>query len=98
MAKCDRCNGTGWANAARDSGMGDMPAMMRPLGVYRCDNCGGTGDSDPFAHLTEEQRAELEAAIKQAWEKVGARRTAPHNVELSGASPLAGAASARTKG
>ena len=76
MAKCDRCNGTGWANAARDSGMEDMPMMLRPFGVYRCANCGGAGDTDPFAHLTEEQRAELEAAIKQALEKVGVRKTA----------------------
>lgn len=76
MAKCDRCDGTGWANAARDSGMEDMPMMLRPLGVYRCANCGGTGDTDPFAHLTDEQRAELEEAIKGVLEKVGDRRTA----------------------
>ena len=76
MAKCDRCDGTGWANAARDSGMGDMPLMLQPLGVYRCDNCGGRGDTDPFARLTDAQRAELEQAIKLAGEKVGAGGTA----------------------
>ena len=62
MAKCDRCNGTGWASAARDSGMEDMPVMLRPLGVYRCHNCNGGGD--------------LDKAIKSAWEKVVAHRTA----------------------
>lgn len=76
MAKCDRCDGTGWANAARDSGMEDMPLMLRPLGVYRCDNCNGRGDPDPFSHLTADQRAELDKAIDSAGEKVGARRTA----------------------
>lgn len=82
MAKCDRCDGTGWANAARDSGMEDMPMMLRPLGVYYCDNCGGRGDTDPFAHLTTDQRAELVGSIKRAWEKVGARKTVLHNAAL----------------
>lgn len=85
MARCDRCNGTGWASAARDSGMEDMPLMLRPIGVYRCDNCNGRGDTDPFAHLTDEQRAELDEAIKRAWEEFVARRTALHNAGVTGA-------------
>lgn len=40
---CHRCRGTGWANAARDSGMEDAPLLHRPLGVYQCGTCGGTG-------------------------------------------------------
>lgn len=40
----------------------------------RCDNCGGRGDTDPFAHLTDEQRAKLEAAIKLVLEKFNAHR------------------------
>ncbi len=59
MAECSRCNGTGWANAARDSGMEGMPVMLQPLGVYRCTSCGGTGDTNPLAHLSDEQRAGL---------------------------------------
>lgn len=41
--KCTRCMGTGYANAARDSGREDAPTMWRPLGVYRCPSCGGSG-------------------------------------------------------
>lgn len=89
MSECTRCRGTGWANAARDSGMEDVPLMLRPLGVYRCTNCGGTGDTDLFARLTSAQREELEEAIRRAWEKVGARKTATegHNAELTGVPP-----------
>lgn len=41
--ECTRCRGTGWANAARDSGMEDAPRMFRPFGVYQCTTCGGSG-------------------------------------------------------
>ena len=40
---CQRCKGSGWANAARDAGMEDMPAMLKPIGVYQCPDCGGNG-------------------------------------------------------
>ncbi len=43
METCPRCNGTGYANAARDSGMEDVPMMLRPIGVYQCPSCNGSG-------------------------------------------------------
>lgn len=70
MSECARCRGTGWANAARDSGMEDMPMMLRPLGIYRCSTCGGTGDTDQFTYLTSKQRDDLTSAIQEAWRKL----------------------------
>ena len=67
QTECRRCNGTGWANAARDSGMEDAPIMQRPLGVYRCDTCGGTGKIG----MTEEDEALLVAAAEKALKKLG---------------------------
>ncbi len=41
--KCERCNGTGWASAAKDAGMSNVPDYLKPIGVYRCYGCDGTG-------------------------------------------------------
>lgn len=60
--ECTRCNGTGYASAARDSGMEDMPMMFRPIGVYPCSNCGGTGKLG----LTEEDEEVLLRAVDEA--------------------------------
>jgi hypothetical protein len=53
---CDRCKGTGYASAARDMCMEDMPMMLRPIGVYSCPSCSGSGlmfDGEKMAKLTE---------------------------------------------
>jgi hypothetical protein len=42
--KCERCNGTGWASAAKDAGMSNAPDYLKPIGVYRCYGCDGTGN------------------------------------------------------
>lgn len=52
--RCERCNGTGYANAARDSGMEDLPMMLQPIGAYQCTTCDGSGKvglSDEAAEL-----------------------------------------------
>jgi len=41
--RCDRCRGTGYASAARDSGTEDAPMMHVQYGIYRCPSCNGTG-------------------------------------------------------
>jgi DnaJ-class molecular chaperone len=40
---CTSCNGSGYASAARDMGMEDMPMMLKPIGVYLCPSCNGSG-------------------------------------------------------
>lgn len=62
---CTRCNGTGYANAARDMDMEDTPLMHRPLGVYRCDTCNGTG----LLGISDELAKDIAAAL--------AKRNAP---------------------
>lgn len=52
--RCERCKGTGYANAARDSGTEDLPMLLQPIGVYQCPTCGGSGRvglSDEAAEL-----------------------------------------------
>lgn len=52
--RCERCKGTGYANAARDSGMEDLPMLLQPIGVFQCPNCCGSGRvgiSDEAAEL-----------------------------------------------
>ena len=52
--RCERYKGTGYANAARDSGMEDLPMLLQPIGVYRCSSCNGSGRvgiSDEAAEL-----------------------------------------------
>lgn len=56
QTECTQCNGTGWDSAARQMNMLDAPTMLRPLGVFPCNACGGTGKFG----LTPE----LEEAIK----------------------------------
>lgn len=41
-SRCTRCQGTGWASAARDAGMEDAPFLVRPIGVFQCPSCGGS--------------------------------------------------------
>ena len=67
QTECKRCNGSGYANAARDSGMEDAPTRLQPLGVYRCDTCGGAGKLG----MTEEDEALLVAAAEKALKKQG---------------------------
>lgn len=63
--RCERCKGTGYANAACDYGMEDLPMLLHPIGVYQCPSCCGTGKigiSDEAAEL-------LQKAIAKAKEK-----------------------------
>lgn len=62
LSECSRCNGTGYANAARDSGMEDAPVMDRPIGVYRCPSCGGTGKFG-FSTIEAEVTAEAQEPV-----------------------------------
>ena len=57
--RCERCKGTGWANAARDSGAEDLPMLLRPIGVYQCPTCGGSG----IVGFSDEAEALLRNAI-----------------------------------
>lgn len=57
--RCDRCCGTGWANAAMDSGTENMPPMLQQIGVYSCPKCGGSGSLG----LTDE---DMELILKTA--------------------------------
>jgi len=53
---CTRCNGGGYASAARDMGMEDMPMMLKPIGVYPCPSCNGSGlmiDGEKMAQWVE---------------------------------------------
>lgn len=40
---CPTCSGGGWQSAAKEMGMEDMPLMHRPIGVWPCTSCHGTG-------------------------------------------------------
>jgi hypothetical protein len=67
--KCARCNGTGYASAFRDSGLpDDTPMMHRPIGVYQCPSCGGSGKRG--GELSEEFKKVISDAVKAA----GSRR------------------------
>lgn len=80
---CDRCCGTGYASAARDSGMEDAPRMLRPIGIYSCPTCGGTGKRG----FTDEQMA----ALLSTAERQQQLATDGHNAEVWGAPPTGGA-------
>lgn len=80
--RCERCKGTGYANAARDSGMEDMPMLLQPMGVFRCPNCDGKGR----VGISDEAMDLLRKAIDRMHGK-------PSNGEVRGASRLAGEAS-----
>lgn len=73
QAECKRCRGTGWANAARDSGTENLPAMLRPIGVYRCETCNGTGKLG----ISDDHLAEIENAVKRQ------KATVPENLDTS---------------
>jgi hypothetical protein len=62
QTECTRCRGTGYANAARDSGMEDAPRMMRPFGVYPCSTCDGTGK----VGMSEEAESKLREIVEDA--------------------------------
>lgn len=40
---CTRCNGTGYASAAKDSGTENMHLLHQQIGVYKCTTCSGSG-------------------------------------------------------
>jgi DnaJ-class molecular chaperone len=63
--ECVRCRGSGYANAARDSGMEDAPRMMKPFGVYPCSTCNGTGK----VGMSEEAEALLRKIVEEALAK-----------------------------
>ncbi len=59
--RCERCKGTGWANAARDGGTEDLPMLMQPVGVYQCPACVGRGK----VGLSDEASALLLDAVER---------------------------------
>jgi DnaJ-class molecular chaperone len=61
---CGTCGGTGYQSAAKEMGMEDMPMMMKPIGVWPCNSCQGSGlliDGEKMAKMTDylEEHAEL---------------------------------------
>ena len=62
--RCERCKGTGYANAARDSGMGDLPMLLQPIGVFQCLTCNGSGK----VGISDEAMELLRAAIRKMHE------------------------------
>lgn len=66
---CYTCKGSGWDSAARRAGMEDAPVYFRPLGVWQCTTCGGTGKiglTEQMAHaLSEAIRESIDADILQ---------------------------------
>lgn len=52
MSKCPGCNGSGYKSAAKEMGMMDAPTMMRPIGVWQCMDCHGSG-KDPESYFQE---------------------------------------------
>lgn len=69
--KCERCNGSGYQTAAKEMGMEDYPKMQRPLGIWRCDYCGGTGERTDYAALFAKMREEN----PEEWAKFDRRMT-----------------------
>lgn len=59
--ECDRCRGSGWASAARDSGTENMPPMLQQIGVYPCSTCNGTGKLG----FTDEQEEEIRNVVER---------------------------------
>lgn len=59
--KCFKCNGTGYASAARDTGMEDAPLMLRPIGLYLCPLCRGTGERG----MSEKQSKKIREQVRQ---------------------------------
>jgi len=52
MSKCKKCNGTGYQSAAKEMGMENLPFLQRPLGIWQCDYCNGTGEEyNPVEHI-----------------------------------------------
>lgn len=40
---CPTCAGGGYESAAKKMGMEDMPMMHKPIGLWPCTGCNGTG-------------------------------------------------------
>jgi len=40
---CPTCSGGGYESAAKKMCMEDMPMMYKPIGVWPCTSCNGTG-------------------------------------------------------
>lgn len=86
---CTRCNGSGYANAARDSGRENAPLLIRPIGVYHCTTCGGSGkigfDEKEFKAmldkalvLTNRFKVMLDKALVLTNRRVRVCKQAPH--------------------
>lgn len=58
---CVKCKGTGYASAARDAGLEDAPLMLRPIGVYQCPLCRGTGKTG----MSDEQSKKIRELVQQ---------------------------------
>lgn len=75
--KCDRCNGSGYANAARDSGMESAPSIMQPMGVYTCPICDGEGsygfDEEDIKEMAKKLDEVLSPEQKQALAELSKR-------------------------
>lgn len=60
---CPTCSGGGYESAAKKMCMEDMPLMHRPIGVWPCTSCNGTGLLIDGAAMEEMTKA-LEDYVK----------------------------------
>lgn len=59
--RCNRCCGTGWASAARDSGTENAHWSQVQFGVYKCQKCGGSGKLG----LTDYEEESISKAVER---------------------------------
>ncbi len=57
QVKCESCNGSGYRSAAKECGMQDAPLWAKPVGVWACSDCNGTG-----------KLADIEAWCREMWD------------------------------
>jgi len=52
--KCSGCKGIGYRSAAREVGMQDAPLWAKPVGVWPCSDCNGSGEVADIEAWTNE--------------------------------------------
>ena len=69
--KCDRCNGTGYSSAAKESGTENAHWTQVQYGVFTCPTCNGSGEIGLDPPIIDEAiKASIERAY-QNWLKRG---------------------------
>jgi len=69
ITPCPICKGSGWDNAARAMNMEDAPIMDRPLGVFTCRKCCGSGQVG-YLRFDELSKEEQDKQLKDFMEKM----------------------------